>query len=164
MAVQGSVVGSRRLAGALNVALAVTLLAAACSDNSGGSGGSDDPSPAPDRLGPTEVNVTDDLTYRYGEPQLAVNPKDPDNLVYAVLQIGTTYKCQDDKRPGCEIADTVFGPQPAGLINNEPGFSDVRVYVSHDRGKTWAGSADIPYPSDHPALVERGDPLLTAGP
>jgi hypothetical protein len=114
---------------------------------------------------PTEINISKDLKHRYGEPEIAVNPKNPKNLVYAVLTMGTTYACQKAKRPECTEASSAFGPQPAGLIKNKPGFSHVRVYVSFDSGKTWRRSADVPaFPPDHPQLVERGDPLITVGP
>lgn len=119
----------------------------------------------PRGLRPTEVNVTKDPKNRYGEPEIAVNPKNENNLVYAVLTIGTTYACQKAKRPECTELNTAFGPQPKGLIEDVPGFSHVRVYVSFDRGKTWKQSKDVPaYPSGKKDLVERGDPLLTAGP
>ena len=91
-------------------------------------------------LQPTEVNVSRDPTNRYGEPQIAVNPKNPNNLAYAVLAIGVTYACQRQQRPECEQAHSVYGPQPRALIENKPGFSHVRVYVSFDRGKTWRQS------------------------
>ena len=115
-------------------------------------------------LQPTEVNVSRDPTNRYGEPQIAVNPKNPNNLAYAVLAIGVTYACQRQQRPECEQAHSVYGPQPRALIENKPGFSHVRVYVSFDRGKTWRQSKVPAVPPDHPVLVERGDPLITAGP
>ncbi|MFI5047041.1 MAG: sialidase family protein [Acidimicrobiia bacterium] len=112
----------------------------------------------------TEVNVSKDSTNRYGEPEIAVNPKNPDNLVYAVLAMGTTYACQTANGPQCAQATSVYGPQPAGLIQDTPGFSHVSVYTSFDRGKTWRTSTVPAFPPDHPALVERGDPLLTVGP
>jgi photosystem II stability/assembly factor-like uncharacterized protein len=114
---------------------------------------------------PTNVNVTQDLQHRYGEPQIAVNPKNPKNVVYAVMTIATTYACQKANRPGCTETDSAYGPQPKGLIENNRDFSQVRVYTSTDAGKTWQRSADVPVsPPGNPALVERGDPLLTVGP
>jgi len=111
-----------------------------------------------------EVNVTKDPENRYGEPQIAVNPKNPNNLVYAVMALGTTYECQNAGRPECAEAHSVFGPQPAGLIQDMPGFSHVRVYSSLDGGKTWKRATIAATPPDAPQLVERGDPLVTAGP
>jgi hypothetical protein len=76
---------------------------------------------------PTELNLTKDPKNRYGEPQIAVNPKNPKNLVYAALAMGLTYACQHAKRPECQAVDTAFAPQPKGLIDNKPGFSHVSV-------------------------------------
>jgi hypothetical protein len=117
------------------------------------------------RRQPTDLNLTKDPKNRYGEPQIAVNPKNPNNLVYAVLTMGTTYACQKANRPECKEADSAFGPQPAGLIGNKPAFSHVRVYTSFDGGKTWKQSTNVPaFPPEHRQLVERGDPLITVGP
>src|SRR5580704_13667035 len=76
------------------------------------------PPSGPQGSPPTNINVTKDLAHRYGEPQIAVNPKNPNNVVYAVLSIGTTYACQKVSRTGCTETDTAFGPQPRGLIEN----------------------------------------------
>ncbi|HEV3451446.1 MAG TPA: sialidase family protein [Acidimicrobiia bacterium] len=114
---------------------------------------------------PTEVNVSNDPAHRYGEPEIAIDPKNPNHLVYAVLTMGTTYACQRANRPACQGVNTAYAPQPRGLIDDVPAFSQVRVYVSLDRGKTWRRSADVPaFPPGHTDLVERGDPLITAGP
>jgi hypothetical protein len=113
---------------------------------------------------PTEVNVSKDPANRYGEPEIAVNPKNPNNLAYAVLTMGTTYACQRANRPECTGVNSAFGPQPKGLIDDVPAFSHVRVYVSFDAGKTWKQSKNVPaYPPGKTDLVERGDPLITAG-
>jgi hypothetical protein len=114
---------------------------------------------------PTEVNISHDPTNRYGEPEIAVNPVNPSNLVYAVLVMGLTYACQSTQRPACRSTTSAYGPQPAGLMNDEPGFSHVRVYTSFDGGAAWKRTRDIPaYPPGHEDLVERGDPLLAVGP
>lgn len=128
-------------------------------------GGAARPSVQPRRSQPTELDLTKDLKNRYGEPQIAANPKNPKNLVYAALTMGLTYACQHAKRPECQAVDTAFAPQPKGLIDNKPGFSHVSVFMSFDLGKTWKKSGDVPaFPPGHSALVERGDPLLTVGP
>jgi hypothetical protein len=134
----------------------------AMSGSSAGASAHPKSAPAPTA---TEVNVSKDPTNRYGEPEIAVNPKNPNNLVYAVLTMGTTYACQRAKRPVCAAANSVYGPQPQGLLGDTPGFSHVRVYASFDGGKSWKRSTNVPaFPPQHPQLVERGDPLITAGP
>jgi BNR repeat protein len=68
---------------------------------------------------------------------------------------------------------TVFGPQPAGLINDVPGFSPNGIFVSFNRGRTWRSVTVPTLPPPCPAagvctdptgFLEGGDPEITAGP
>lgn len=105
---------------------------------------------------PTEVNVSNDPNNRFGEPQIAVNPLDQDNLVYAVMTVGTTYACQKEARPQCAGG-------PRGFFTT-PGFMHISVYASFDGGVTWETSEAPATPSGHDELVQRGDAAIAAGP
>jgi len=117
-------------------------------------------------LQPTEVNVTNDLAYRWGEPQIAVNPKNPNNIVYAVLASSYTYACQKTQSPEC--VRTIVPGRPAmantpDKMYTTPNWMFSRYHVSFDRGRTWKKSAEISMP-DMPAFsgkagaVYNGDP------
>src|SRR5258708_25214979 len=67
---------------------------------------------------------------------------------------------------------TVFGPQPAGLINDVPGFSPNGIFVSFNRGFTWRSVTvpTLPPPCPSPSMctdptgfLQGGDPEITAG-
>src|SRR5882724_154891 len=146
------------------VTVAVPLLTAAASGHA---------EPLPPGLQPTEVNVTRDPSHRWGEPEIAVNPRNPNNMVYAIVGVGFTNECQaaaaTDPNSPCKLVTTVFGPQPAGLMNNVAGFSTVSAWVTFDGGRTWKRTLDVPgqrpvFPLGHPGPSSPGDPLVTAGP
>ena len=118
------------------------------------------------RLGPTQVNVTQDETHRYGEPEIAVNPKNPDNLVYYIMSNRLTYRCEAAGDKNC----TTFTHGSSDGEYNVPGWISTDVFVSFDRGRTWK-KVDFPstpafrdFPgeaSSHSDLVSRGDPMVT---
>jgi len=121
----------------------------------------------------TPIDVTNDATHRWGEPEIAINPKNPNNIVYVAVGVGFTNACQTaalaDPASPCALVNTAFGPQAAGLMNNTPGFSTVGVWVSFDRGNSWTKSLTIPgqlpiFPPDHHGAASSGDPLVAAGP
>jgi hypothetical protein len=113
-----------------------------------------------------EVNVTHDPSYRWGESHLAVNPQNPNNIVFATVGVGFTKACQQG--PDCQTVPVDFGvgmsiPQPKGMFTN-PDFNRVYAFASFDRGKTWQRH-DVPLsPREHPDLTGTGDPNITAGP
>ena len=111
-----------------------------------------------------EINVTNDLAHRYGEVQIAVNPKNPNNIVYADVQLGFTYACQKEKRPDCDIKQSHWsGPiplsQPQGFFMNN-GFDVVGLFTSFDGGKTWQRTTVPLPPREHPKLTGWGDPSV----
>jgi hypothetical protein len=99
---------------------------------------------------PTEVDVTNDLTYRWGEPQIAVNQKNPNNLIYYVLRDRFSFECVNSGATDC---NDLFGV-PGKIVNT--------LYVSFDRGKTWQ-ERDVPsqVPGKDP-LEWQGDPMAAA--
>jgi hypothetical protein len=119
------------------------------------------PEPAkPSSSQPTQVNITNDLAHRYGEAEIAVNPKNPKNLVYFVMQEHYTYACAKAAAPDCQLT---FGAAPSGYLN-VPGFIKNKVFVSFDAGRTWK-SADFPgFPKGHSDLLSNSDPMVTATP
>jgi Neuraminidase (sialidase) len=114
----------------------------------------------------TDVNVTHDPSYRWGESQIAVNPQNPNNIVFATVGVGFTKACQQG--PDCQTVPVDFGvgmpfPQPKGMFTN-PDFNRVVAFTSFDRGKTWQRYEIPTTPHDHPDLTGTGDPYVTAAP
>jgi hypothetical protein len=79
------------------------------------------------------VNITNDTSQRYGEPEIAVNPTNPNNIVYFVKTDATTFACEASGNPDC--ATFIFG-QPLGFWT-VPGWYNSKAYVTFDRGRTW---------------------------
>ena len=114
-----------------------------------------------------DINLSNDLTHRYGESQIALNPKNPNNIIVASLTTGYTYACLAAKDPNCDLvpANLVPGappfPQARGIFFGH-NFDSVTAFVSQDRGKTWT-RATIPIPpKKYPHLTGWGDPSITA--
>lgn len=106
-----------------------------------------------------EVNVTSNLNWSTGEPQITINPKSPRNLLIADHPMGT------EKTPAYSVDPT----SPEGLrrvreVDRE--YQVVVATVSDDGGRTWrAGSK--PGPLFDPKKPEQhlgGDPMAAAGP
>jgi hypothetical protein len=121
----------------------------------------------------TPVNMTNNDGMRYGEPEIAVNPQNPNNMVYYVMSNHLTYACEAASDPNCAI-DPLSGA-PVGEFTT-PGWISTLVLVTFDRGKTWqdvTGNLNaIPAPTVvtdstgthtqvHTDLISRGDPMVT---
>jgi hypothetical protein len=102
-------------------------------------------------LQPTEVDVTNDLSVRWGEPEIAVNAKNPNNLVYFVMINRFAFECVASGRKDCGDAFT-------------PGKLDAKVFVSFDRGKTWSARDFPDQVAGKPPLEWKGDPMVASGP
>jgi hypothetical protein len=150
------------------LAVAMPLFAA-----NGSSAGADSRDELPPGLQPKVVRVSNDFAYlNGGEPEVAVNPKNPNNLVYVATRIGDTPACQISGNPNCQLIPTTFGPMPAGTINNvldfptSAGFSPSGIFVSFDRGNRWTSvtvpTIPPPYPDTGPLLG--GDPAISVAP
>ena len=122
---------------------------------------------APPGLGPTQVDLTNDQTHRYGEPEIAVNPRDPKNIVYFVMSNMLTYQCEAAGDPNCQLLP--LSGTPAGEYN-VPGWISTHIFVTYDGGRKWS-QVDFPiipryrgFPgegTDHSDLLSMGDPMVT---
>jgi hypothetical protein len=146
-----------RLTSLVSLGLAVPVLAAlvSCMSTPIGSGGVAD------------INVTNDPNFRWGELQIAVNPKNPNNILYADVGVGFTKACQEHSH-ACELVQADFGigrpfPQPKGMFT-VPDFNRINIFASFDRGKTWRRVFLPVHPPQHPDLQGMGDPSLTVTP
>jgi hypothetical protein len=138
--VKGRRFGSRWLTLIASVGIALPLLAMTASSSAGAApkGGG-----LPPGLQPTQVNVSNDLTHRYGEPVVMANPKNPNNLVYMSTGPDLNKACEQTD-PLCK--DLLFG-FPSGLLVKN-GWQHDHVFVTFDRGRTWApGSSRMGSPS-----------------
>jgi hypothetical protein len=121
------------------------------------------------------VNMTNNNNLRYGEPEVAVNPRNPNNIVYHVMSQQLTYACEAVNDPNC-INDPLSGA--AVGEDTTPGWLSTHVYVSSDRGRSWTDVTSnldhnsIPAPTvvtdstgthlvSHTDLLSRGDPMVT---
>lgn len=118
----------------------------------------------------SNVDVTQNINRRFGAPHVAVNPKNPNNIVVvASSNMGYTKACVP-AQPGsdCEEISVDFGGrpmrQPRGFART-PGFVDIGVFVSFDRGKTFK-QIDISalVPPDDPKVRSRGEGPIAATP
>ena len=163
----------RRITWKLLAAVAVAAVVAGYSSSKTASSSTSKPSPSltsarvPLALQPTQVNVTNDPTLRYGEPEVAVNPKNPNNLVYHVMWTKQTYACEKRGDTNC----TTFSYGLAQGQFNDPHWIGTKVFVSFDRGRTWRNvkfplvPAYRGFPGEakhHSDLTLGGDPIGTA--
>lgn len=121
----------------------------------------------PPGLRPTQLDLTHDQTHRYGEPEIAVNPRNPNDIVYYVMSNMLTYQCEAAGDPNCQL-DPLSGT-PNGE-SNVPGWISTLIYVTFNRGRTWS---QVNFPSipsyrgfpgegtNHSDLLSRGDPMVT---
>lgn len=109
----------------------------------------------------TNLDVTHDKTRRFGAPHIAVNPKNPNNVVVlASSDLGYTRACVPAaKGSDCEMINVgiPFLDQPRGFYKTA-GFMDIGVHTSFDRGKTFK-KIDISalVPPGHPEVRARGE-------
>jgi hypothetical protein len=143
---------ARRCCGVLLVSIALVLVCLVRNSSHAGA--------ATTAAEPTRVDVTNDLTHRYGEGEVAVNPKNPKNLVYFVMSQHWTYACQQAGDPACQPG---VGPAPEGYLT-VPGFIDAKIFVSFDRRRTWKSVKFPGFPPAHPDLQSKSDPMVTATP
>lgn len=121
------------------VAVGAMLMAAACAGTP-----AEEPAQGESSSGITEINVTEQPDRVNGQPGIAVNPNDPDNIVY----IGTNHIPDED--------DDITGREFIGGT-----ISEFQCYsaFSTDRGETWT---ETTFPQgDRPFC---GDPYLAVDP
>ena len=97
----------------------------------------------PNGLLSTPVNMTSNNGLRYGEPEIAVNPQDPNNIVYYVMSQQLTFACEAAKDPNC-VNDPLTGARDVVLAR-----------VDHAAG---AAAARLPLPPT--AVLLFGDPQV----
>jgi hypothetical protein len=125
------------------------------------------PTGSPPGLRPTQLDMTNDQTHRFGEPEIAVNPRNPNNIVYFVMSNMLTYQCEAAGDPNCQILP--LSGTPAGQYK-VPGWISTRALVTFNRGRTWT-RVNFPivpafrgFPgegTDHSDLLSMGDPMVT---
>jgi hypothetical protein len=153
-------------------AAAATFGAAAIMATAAGAGPANRTSSAPESLEPFVIDVTGDGTLRFGEPQVAVNPRNPNNIVYHTMTKMDSYHCLRSGVPACQLVETKtrYGTTvktPAGQFgpNSTPGFIGSAVYASFDRGRTWR-KAELPHTirgiTQLPNAGYGGDPVIEA--
>lgn len=133
----------------------------------GGRSGAVSTTPLPLEI--TNIDVTQNTKRRFGAPHVAVNPKDPNNLiVLASSNLGYTRACLP-AAPGSDCEMIAAGgnfllTQPRGFAKT-PGFMDIGVFVSFDRGKTFK-QVDVSelVPPGHPEVRARGEGPIAAMP
>ena len=69
----------------------------------------------PNGLVSTPINLTSNNGLRYGEPEIAVNPQDPNNIVYYVMSQQLTFACEAAHDPNC-VNDPLTGAARDALI------------------------------------------------
>jgi hypothetical protein len=152
----------RGLAVVACLCLAAPLLAVTAS-----SAGATPPSGLPPGLQPTLVNVHPTLDRSLYGAQIAVNPRNPNNIVVAaVADTGYTQACIASGDPNCQLVQTSFGLlEPAGQFNPNLGFSLRGLFVSSDRGRTWK-QIDLSHfsPVGRPELYSQNEGGLSVGP
>jgi hypothetical protein len=120
----------------------------------------------PPGLQPTLANVHPTLDRALLGAQIAVNPRNPNNVVVAaVSDNGYTQACQAGPQPPCVLETTPFGPQPAGNFDSTLGFGLRGLFTSFDRGRTWT-QVDLSNfsPVGHPELYSQNEGGLGVGP
>jgi hypothetical protein len=152
----------RRLAVVACLGLGAPLLAMMAS-----SAGAAPPGGLPPGLQPTLVNVNPSVDRSVYGAQIAVNPKNPNNIVVAaVSDSGYTQACQVGPEPPCVLVPTSFGLlEPAGNFVPTLGFSLRGLFVSSDRGRTW-NQIDLSdfSPVGRPELYSQNEGGLAVGP
>lgn len=116
----------------------------------------------------TNIDVSRTNKRRFGAPHVAVNPTNPDNIiVLASMNLGYTRECVALGAGGpCEmVSASLFGlpviSQARGMFET-PGFADIGVFVSMDRGKSWK-TVDVAHltPPGHPEISSKGEGPVT---
>ena len=125
----------------------------------------------PQRLEPSEMDISKDPDHKYGESAIAVNPLNPRNIVTAWVKDSYTLACQAASDPSCVplLPTQIIGLPPLGLVS-PPGYFDVPrfvengVFVTFNGGRTWK-RVELPLsPPDHPEFILQGDAFVTVGP
>ena len=139
----------------LTAAAAVLVGTTATAARAGSSASPHSPRPAvPDRTFDRDISATPD--WRGGEPEVAVNPRNPDNVVMVWPEENATGAYRN---PLTGVFDVATGT--AVGYANDPGFSRCGLAVSWDGGLTWTRSV-LPAQTAQSTLCS--DAAVAAGP
>lgn len=117
-----------------------------------------------------EIHVTQDSSRRWGEVQIAVNPRNPNNIAYAIHGFRSTHACIRERHPDCEMIQGKLAytgmplSQPRGVFSDTGAFNIMPIFVTFDRGRTWKRSYLPAHPVGLPRLTGHGDPSITVAP
>jgi hypothetical protein len=103
-----------------------------------------------------ETNVTNDLNLASGEPEIAIDPKNPRNLVINEFTVGSA------KQPAWSMNPVVDPRTPEEAA--EAMSSLARIMMSTDGGNTWKHLATPVYDPDPARAPGGGDPMIAYGP
>jgi hypothetical protein len=121
----------------------------------------------PRGLQPTLVNVHPTLDRSLYGAQIAVNPRNPNNIVVAaVSDTGYTQACVASGDPNCKLVPTSFGLlEPMGNFEPTLGFTLRGLFVSFNRGRTFK-QIDLSdfSPVGRPELYSQNEGGLNVGP
>ena len=124
------------------------------------------PPPSPPVPGARDINVTNDVRYRWGELGIAVNPRNPNNIVIATQGLGLTQAClatsPDCRMVPAELTPGILFREPSGRFSR-PDFDIITAFTSFDRGRTWKRVNVPTTPRGFPTIRSAGDPHITAG-
>jgi hypothetical protein len=119
---------------------------------------------------PSEQDIANDPTHKYGESGIAVNPTNPDNMVTAWVQDSYTLTCVATNDPICvPLLPTHIIGLPISLVSppgyfTVPRFVQNGIFVTFNHGQSWQHVVLPLFPPDHPEFINQGDAHVTAGP
>ena len=99
--------------------------------------------PLPVRAATFEAQITTSSDSRAGEPEVAINPKNPNNIAYFIMTRNYTYN------------------RKVQNLWTEKGYLNCYLAISFDRGKTWKS---VPNPFSVSRITLCGDPMIAFGP
>lgn len=103
-----------------------------------------------------ETNITNDINLSSGEPEIAVDPTNPNNLAIIEFAVGSA-KFPAWKGHPLMDAHTI-DDRIAAMVH------DGRLKLSEDGGKTWTTRDPPALDFDNPDVVGAGDPMIAYGP
>jgi hypothetical protein len=101
-----------------------------------------------------ETNITNDINLTSGEPQIAIDPTNSQNIAIIEFAVGSEKLPAWSRNPLMDVRSEAEGD--AGLVNTG------RLQLSRDGGKTWTIRAAPAFDTDY--SPGGGDPMIAYGP